>query len=213
MGCRRLTSSRVNVTAERIILDAGCVVSAPLPALSGPSACAGPPYLGRGDVPQQPRRVTVGRPRSPGRSSPSDGLYLDFVGDRRSDPPSLRGRPRGPFIHPVFALPLYAKLHVLQGHVGAGKPAGRWGLRCVCLLGSDGARASIRRAHGPWRAERRRLPGIPLPVLQDVPRALRIRIEGLANRPGSRGGILSVLRYRGAWSGNAASSSRIRFTT
>src|SRR5438093_12602840 len=68
VGCRRLTSSRVNVLAGRFILDAGCVVSAPLPALSGPSACAGPPYLGRGDVPQQPRRVTVGRPRSPGRA-------------------------------------------------------------------------------------------------------------------------------------------------
>src|SRR5437899_2317118 len=67
VGCRRLTSSRVNVLAGRFILDAGCVVSAPLPALSGPSACAGPPYLGRGDVPQQPRKVTVGRPRSPGR--------------------------------------------------------------------------------------------------------------------------------------------------
>src|SRR3989442_1110149 len=66
-GCRRLTRSRVNVLAGRFILDAGCVVSAPLPALSGPSACAGPPYLGRGDVPQQPRGVTVGRPRSPGR--------------------------------------------------------------------------------------------------------------------------------------------------
>jgi len=69
VGCRRLTRSRVNVLAGRFILDAGCVVSAPLPALSGPSACAGPPYLGRGDVPQQPRKVTVGRPRSPGRAS------------------------------------------------------------------------------------------------------------------------------------------------
>src|SRR5438128_8523440 len=68
VGCRRLTRSRINVLAGRFILDAGCVVSAPLPALSGPSACAGPPYLGRGDVPQQPRKVTVGRPRSPGRS-------------------------------------------------------------------------------------------------------------------------------------------------
>jgi len=68
VGCRRLTRSRVNVLAGRFILDAGCVVSAPLPALSGPSACAGPPYLGRGDVPQQPRGVTVGRPRSPGRA-------------------------------------------------------------------------------------------------------------------------------------------------
>src|SRR5207245_8613024 len=68
VGCRRLTRSHVNVLAGRFILDAGCVVSAPLPALAGPSACAGPPYLGRGDVPQQPRRVTVGRPRSPGRA-------------------------------------------------------------------------------------------------------------------------------------------------
>src|SRR3989442_2986843 len=41
MGCRRLTRSRVNVTAKRIILDAGCVVSAPLPALSGPPLARG----------------------------------------------------------------------------------------------------------------------------------------------------------------------------
>src|SRR5947209_9149817 len=67
VGCRRLTRSHVNVLAGRFILDAGCVVSAPFPALPAPSACAGPPYLGRGDVPQQPRKVTVGRPRSPGR--------------------------------------------------------------------------------------------------------------------------------------------------
>src|SRR5712691_12273268 len=33
VGCRRLTRSRVNVLAGRFILDAGCVVSAPLPAL------------------------------------------------------------------------------------------------------------------------------------------------------------------------------------
>src|SRR6266581_6417739 len=78
VGCRRLTRSRVNVLAGRFILDAGCVVSAPLPALSGPSACAGPPYLGRGDVPQQPRKVTVGRPRSPGRPRPSAAGYLDL---------------------------------------------------------------------------------------------------------------------------------------
>src|SRR5436309_204017 len=48
VGCRRLTRSRVNVLAGRFILDAGCVVSAPLPALSGPSACAGPPTWGGG---------------------------------------------------------------------------------------------------------------------------------------------------------------------
>src|SRR6266699_5316805 len=41
VGCRRLTRSRVNVTAGRIILDAGCVVSAPLPALSGPPLARG----------------------------------------------------------------------------------------------------------------------------------------------------------------------------
>src|SRR2546428_1373549 len=41
MGCRRLTRSHVNVTAERIILDAGCVVSAPLPALSDPPLARG----------------------------------------------------------------------------------------------------------------------------------------------------------------------------
>ena len=41
MGCRRLTRSRANVTAERIILDAGCVVSAPLPALSDPPLARG----------------------------------------------------------------------------------------------------------------------------------------------------------------------------
>src|SRR2546430_11669740 len=41
MGCRRLTRSRANVTAERIILDAGCAVSAPLPALSDPPLARG----------------------------------------------------------------------------------------------------------------------------------------------------------------------------
>src|SRR5213083_2029306 len=41
VGCRRLTRSRVNVTAWRIILDAGCVVSAPLPVLSGPPLARG----------------------------------------------------------------------------------------------------------------------------------------------------------------------------
>src|SRR5437764_5673480 len=41
VGCRRLTRSRVNVTAGRIILDAGCVVSAPLPVLSGPPLARG----------------------------------------------------------------------------------------------------------------------------------------------------------------------------
>ena len=41
VGGRRLTSSRANVTAGRIILDAGCVVSAPLPALSGPPLARG----------------------------------------------------------------------------------------------------------------------------------------------------------------------------
>ena len=56
-------------------------------------------------------------------------------------------------------------------------------------------------------------PGIPLPVLQNLSRVLRTRIESLGTLPGSKGGILSVLRYRGAWSGDAASSSRIRFTT
>src|SRR5207244_8867231 len=50
VGCRRLTRSRVNVLAGRFILDAGCVVSAPLPALSGPSACAGPPTWGGGTL-------------------------------------------------------------------------------------------------------------------------------------------------------------------
>src|SRR5438309_8156915 len=41
VGCRRLTRSRANVTAGRIILDAGCVVSAPLPVLSGPPLALG----------------------------------------------------------------------------------------------------------------------------------------------------------------------------
>src|SRR5205807_1850616 len=41
VGCRRLTRSRANVTAGRIILDAGCVVSAPLPVLSGPPLARG----------------------------------------------------------------------------------------------------------------------------------------------------------------------------
>jgi hypothetical protein len=41
VGGRRLTRSRANVTAKRIILDASCVVSAPLPALSGPPLARG----------------------------------------------------------------------------------------------------------------------------------------------------------------------------
>src|SRR5437879_8945638 len=41
VGCRRLTRSRVNVTAGRIILGASCVVSAPLPVLSGPPLARG----------------------------------------------------------------------------------------------------------------------------------------------------------------------------
>ena len=41
VGGRRLTISRANVTVGRIILDAGCVVSAPLPALSGPPLARG----------------------------------------------------------------------------------------------------------------------------------------------------------------------------
>src|SRR3989440_4571131 len=41
VGCRRLTRSRANVTAWRIILDASCVVSAPLPVLSGPPLARG----------------------------------------------------------------------------------------------------------------------------------------------------------------------------
>src|SRR2546429_7606492 len=41
VGCRRLTRSRVNVTAWRIILGASCVVSAPLPVLSGPPLARG----------------------------------------------------------------------------------------------------------------------------------------------------------------------------
>src|SRR5881397_1780933 len=56
VGCRRLTRSRVNVLAGRFILDAGCVVSAPLPALSGRSACAGPPTWGGGTFLSNPER-------------------------------------------------------------------------------------------------------------------------------------------------------------
>src|SRR2546425_1638112 len=41
VGCRRLTRSRANVTAVRIILGASCVVSAPLPVLSGPPLARG----------------------------------------------------------------------------------------------------------------------------------------------------------------------------
>ena len=48
MGCRRLTNSRVNVTAGRIILDASCVVSAPLPTLSGPPLARGHLLYGGG---------------------------------------------------------------------------------------------------------------------------------------------------------------------
>src|SRR6266581_3622484 len=56
VGCRRLTRSRVNVTAGRIILDAGCVVSAPLPALSGPPLARGHHSEGGGTFLSDPER-------------------------------------------------------------------------------------------------------------------------------------------------------------
>src|SRR6266540_898430 len=56
VGCRRLTRSRINVTAGRIILDAGCVVSAPLPALSGPPLARGHHSEGGGTFLSDPER-------------------------------------------------------------------------------------------------------------------------------------------------------------
>src|SRR6266581_7314938 len=56
VGCRRLTRSRVNVTVGRIILDAGCVVSAPLPALSGPPLARGHHSEGGGTFLSDPER-------------------------------------------------------------------------------------------------------------------------------------------------------------
>jgi hypothetical protein len=47
VGSRRFTRSPKNVTDKRIILDRGCVVSAPLPGLS-PNHFCGPPSLGGG---------------------------------------------------------------------------------------------------------------------------------------------------------------------
>src|SRR6266705_1772301 len=56
VGCRRLTRSRVNVLAGRFILDAGCVVSAPLPALSGPPLARGHHSEGGGTFLSDPER-------------------------------------------------------------------------------------------------------------------------------------------------------------
>src|SRR5881396_4038713 len=93
VGCRRLTRSRVNVLAGRFILDAGCVVSAPLPALSGPSACAGPPTWGGGTFLSDPegppsavRGLLAARAINPGLFGPAprrsstavDPQTLDF---------------------------------------------------------------------------------------------------------------------------------------
>ena len=76
VGGRRLTMSRVNVLAGRIILDASCVVSAPLPALSGPPLARGHGSEGGGTFLSDPK-VTVGRPRSPGRSAhPPTAIWM-----------------------------------------------------------------------------------------------------------------------------------------
>src|SRR5437867_4074062 len=91
VGCRRLTRSRVNVLAGRFILDAGCVVSAPLPALSGPSACAGPPTWGGGTFLSDPE----------GPPSAVRGLLAEQLIHRLLFGPSdpwerIALRPRGP---------------------------------------------------------------------------------------------------------------------
>src|SRR6267378_5124149 len=55
VGCRRLTRSRVNVTAGRVILGASCVVSAPLPVLSGPPLARGHRSEGGGTFLSSPK--------------------------------------------------------------------------------------------------------------------------------------------------------------
>src|SRR6266699_3048431 len=109
VGCRRLTRSRVNVTAGRIILDAGCVVSAPLPALSGPPLARGHHSEGGGTFLSDPERppsavrgllaggahprpsIWMCRPRTPGSIAPA-GLTL-YLG---SPSPICAGRTSGP---------------------------------------------------------------------------------------------------------------------
>src|SRR5207249_7285816 len=143
VGCRRLTRSRVNVLAGRFILDAGCVVSAPLPALSGPSACAGPPTWGGGTFLSDPeghrRPSAVSWP-----SSPFIGSYLDLATPERVDSnpagakPISRCRIAGGVVgdrrillpNPIYHLPndapvtpLRAQTTVLQGAFAAPGPA------------------------------------------------------------------------------------------
>src|SRR5437879_12913032 len=93
VGCRRLTRSRVNVTAGRIILDASCVVSAPLPVLSGPplarghrSEGGGPFLSGPEGPPSAVRGLLAARAIVPGLFGPAprhsstsvDPQTLDF---------------------------------------------------------------------------------------------------------------------------------------
>jgi hypothetical protein len=87
VGGRRLTNSRANVTAERIILDAGCVVSAPLPALSGPPLARGHRSEGGGTFLSGPwghrRPSAVSWPRAPSMEA-----YLELPPHQRNGPPS-----------------------------------------------------------------------------------------------------------------------------
>src|SRR2546425_5481592 len=143
VGCRRLTRSRINVTVGRIILDAGCVVSAPLPALSGPPLARGHHSEGGGTFLSDPERPpSAVRGLLAGRAHPTAPIWTLLATVGRSRLPG--GKARGPFIHPVFACLFMPSCIVLQRRVGAREPAGRWRIRCFRLLGSDGARASIR---------------------------------------------------------------------
>src|SRR5437016_14316602 len=56
VGCRRLTRSRVNVTARRIILVASCVVSAPWPVLPRPPLARGRRSVGAATGHRAPER-------------------------------------------------------------------------------------------------------------------------------------------------------------
>src|SRR5436309_5140229 len=102
VGCRRLTRSRVNVTAGRIILDAGCVVSAPLPALSGPPLARGHHSEGGGTFLSDPERppsavrgLLAGRTKCralfgpaavPAGAAPSCGMQKLFAAGRLHRP-------------------------------------------------------------------------------------------------------------------------------
>src|SRR6266581_3338245 len=102
VGCRRLTRSRVNVTAGRIILDAGCVVSAPLPALSGPPLARGHHSEGGGTFLSDPERPpSAVRGLLAGRAHPTAPIWTLLATVGRNRLPG--GKARGPVAHTVLS--------------------------------------------------------------------------------------------------------------